>query len=154
LAAPLAGKTVYLLLMVFVSGVAVLDHALAFVIPSVKAYYFYFFLAKRKKESYARRPVMTSSTWSWKGCLLVTIIQRPCLRFLFAKMGTKGCICSVFDLCRVLGGVLDFYFFLGPTPEEVVQQYQEVIGRPAMPPWWALGSHQCRYCWEMQGDQR
>lgn len=27
---------------------------------------------------------------------------------------------------RVIGGILDFYVFLGDTPEEVVQQYQEV----------------------------
>ena len=27
---------------------------------------------------------------------------------------------------RVTGGILDFYIFLGDTPEQVVQQYQEV----------------------------
>jgi alpha-glucosidase (family GH31 glycosyl hydrolase) len=35
---------------------------------------------------------------------------------------------------RTIGGVLDFYFFLGPTPEGVVMQYHQVIGRPHMPP--------------------
>ncbi|EFY89506.1 alpha-glucosidase [Metarhizium acridum CQMa 102] len=46
---------------------------------------------------------------------------------------------------NTLGGVLDFWFFAGKTPTEVVQQYTEVAGRPAMPPYWGLGFHQCRY---------
>ncbi|KFY10290.1 hypothetical protein V491_07732 [Pseudogymnoascus sp. VKM F-3775] len=44
-----------------------------------------------------------------------------------------------------LGGVLDFYFVAGPTPVAVAQQYAEVVGLPAMMPYWGLGYHNCRY---------
>ncbi|XP_078065159.1 sucrase-isomaltase, intestinal [Mustelus asterias] len=46
---------------------------------------------------------------------------------------------------RTIGGILDFYMVLGPTPENVVQQYTSLIGRPVMPPYWALGFQLCRY---------
>ncbi|XP_066286149.1 maltase-glucoamylase-like [Branchiostoma lanceolatum] len=46
---------------------------------------------------------------------------------------------------RTVGGVLDFYMFLGPSPEDVTQQYTQLIGRPFMPPYWALGFQLCRY---------
>eukprot|EP00163_Fabomonas_tropica_P028458 TRINITY_DN5799_c0_g1_i1.p1 TRINITY_DN5799_c0_g1~~TRINITY_DN5799_c0_g1_i1.p1 ORF type:complete len:964 (-),score=240.45 TRINITY_DN5799_c0_g1_i1:111-3002(-) len=46
---------------------------------------------------------------------------------------------------RVLGGVLDFYFFVGPTPDLVVQQYTDLIGKPHLPALWTLGFHNCRY---------
>uniref|UniRef100_G1SDA0 Sucrase-isomaltase, intestinal n=1 Tax=Oryctolagus cuniculus TaxID=9986 RepID=G1SDA0_RABIT len=49
---------------------------------------------------------------------------------------------------RTTGGVLDFYVFLGPTPELVTQQYTEVIGRPVMVPYWSLGFQLCRYGYE------
>ncbi|CAF0830464.1 unnamed protein product [Didymodactylos carnosus] len=46
---------------------------------------------------------------------------------------------------RTIGGILDLFFFAGPTPEEVIQQYQMVIGKPYMPPYWGLGFQLCRY---------
>ncbi|XP_067276076.1 sucrase-isomaltase, intestinal [Pseudorasbora parva] len=46
---------------------------------------------------------------------------------------------------RTIGGILDFYMVMGPTPEVVVQQYTEMIGRPVLPAYWSLGFQLCRY---------
>eukprot|EP00644_Phytophthora_capsici_P001942 jgi/Phyca11/107843/e_gw1.14.9.1 len=42
---------------------------------------------------------------------------------------------------RLTGGILDVFVFSGPTPKDVIAQYTAIVGRPAMPPYWALGYH-------------
>ncbi|PHH71695.1 hypothetical protein CDD82_6371 [Ophiocordyceps australis] len=46
---------------------------------------------------------------------------------------------------NTLGGVLDLWFLGGPGPADVARQYSHLVGRPAMPPFWALGFHQSRH---------
>lgn len=57
----------------------------------------------------------------------------------------------------MVGGILDFYFFSGPTDVEVIAQYGAMIGYPVWQPTWGFGFHLCRYlvtqlhvvCWEL-----
>ncbi|XP_003741230.1 lysosomal alpha-glucosidase [Galendromus occidentalis] len=55
---------------------------------------------------------------------------------------------------RPTGGVLDFFIFAGPSPADVVKQYQDIVGRPKMIPYWSLGFHLCRYGYKSTEDTR
>ncbi|KII83963.1 glycoside hydrolase family 31 protein [Plicaturopsis crispa FD-325 SS-3] len=46
---------------------------------------------------------------------------------------------------RMIGGILDFYFFSGPDPKSVTEQYGALIGLPTWQPAWAFGFHLCRW---------
>ena len=46
---------------------------------------------------------------------------------------------------RVLGGTMDLYLFSGSTTKAVIEQYSEVVGKPARMPFWAFGFHLCRW---------
>jgi alpha-glucosidase len=43
------------------------------------------------------------------------------------------------------GGELNYYFFYGPHPQRVLEEFTAMVGRTPLPPLWALGYQQCRY---------
>lgn len=46
---------------------------------------------------------------------------------------------------RMIGGQIDLYFFAGPTPDDVIEQYTRIVGRPPLYNPRFLGLHQCRF---------
>jgi alpha-glucosidase len=61
---------------------------------------------------------------------------------------------SVVDELRLEseGRPLDYVFIYGPALREVVRRYTALVGRPELPPLWALGYQQCR--WSYAPEQR
>jgi alpha-glucosidase len=66
---------------------------------------------------------------------------------------------SSFDFGKELPGVysfgavsgpIDYYFFYGPSPKQVVQAYAWLTGTPPLPPLWSLGFQQSRYSYMTQ----
>ncbi|MED6193066.1 putative glucan 1,3-alpha-glucosidase [Stylosanthes scabra] len=49
-------------------------------------------------------------------------------------------------------GVVDAFFFVGPTPKDVVKQYTSVTGMPAMPQLFSIAYHQCRWNYRDEED--
>jgi len=43
------------------------------------------------------------------------------------------------------GGEMNYYFFHGGEPLDVVRAFTRLTGRPGMPPLWTLGYHQCKW---------
>ncbi len=52
------------------------------------------------------------------------------------------------------GGALDYYFFYGPSPREVVEDYAWLTGTAPLPPLWSLGYQQSRYSYYPEAKVR
>ncbi|KAI6184881.1 P-type domain-containing protein [Aphelenchoides bicaudatus] len=53
---------------------------------------------------------------------------------------------------RAIGGRFEVFVFPGPTPEDVIRQYQQVIGTPYLPAYWAFGYQLARYGFKSLDD--
>ncbi|PKI85982.1 glucan 1,3-alpha-glucosidase [Malassezia vespertilionis] len=42
-------------------------------------------------------------------------------------------------------GILDLFVFLGPSSAQIMQQFTALVGRTALPQYFAIGYHQCRW---------
>ena len=43
------------------------------------------------------------------------------------------------------GGEINYYYFAGPDPKKIIENYTALTGRTPLPPLWTLGYQQCRY---------
>ncbi len=52
---------------------------------------------------------------------------------------------EAYDSFGAEGGELNYYFFYGPHPKQVIEAYTALIGRTPLPPLWSLGYQQSRW---------
>uniref|UniRef100_A0A7E4VML4 P-type domain-containing protein n=1 Tax=Panagrellus redivivus TaxID=6233 RepID=A0A7E4VML4_PANRE len=53
---------------------------------------------------------------------------------------------------RTIGGQLEWFIFPGPSVEDVIRQYTLLVGKPLLPPYWALGYQLSRYGYKGTSD--
>ena len=53
---------------------------------------------------------------------------------------------------RTIGGIIDYFAFVGSRPEDIVKQYQTLVGYPVLTPYWGLGYHQSRWGYNNLSD--
>ncbi len=80
----------------------------------------------------------------------VLIFNSNAQEYKFDEFGNNQALLTY----RTIGGILDVLFFAGPRPEDVIRQYQSVIGKPYMPPYWALGFQLCRYGYDTLNNMK
>ena len=52
------------------------------------------------------------------------------------------------------GGEMNYYFFYGPAPKKVLEEYTDLVGRMSLPPMWAIGYNQSRYSYYPEREVR
>lgn len=72
--------------------------------------------------------------------------------FLLNSNAMDVSITSTSVTFRTIGGIIDYFAFVGNKPEDVVKQYQTLVGFPVLTPYWGLGYHQCRWGYKGLSD--
>jgi lysosomal alpha-glucosidase len=53
---------------------------------------------------------------------------------------------------RTTGGILDMYFFVNKGANEIVALYNNIVGKPLLPPFWSLGFQQAAWPYNSTDD--
>ena len=73
---------------------------------------------------------------------------------IYIKSGYDEEINPVLLEHRTIGGVIDYYLTINDTPDDALISIHNIIGHPAIAPFWSLGFHQCRWGYESDQDIR
>lgn len=52
------------------------------------------------------------------------------------------------------GGEINYYFFAGRSPKEIISRFTDLVGRMPLPPKWSLGYQQCRWSYSPESRVR
>jgi len=53
---------------------------------------------------------------------------------------------QTFVTYKAIGGIIHFRFLIGDNdPEALLKKWNIVLGSSAIPPFWSMGFHQCRW---------
>lgn len=58
---------------------------------------------------------------------------------------------SIFSYITI-GGKIHAYFFMQGTAKQIIARYQDIAGKPRLPPFWALGWHSSSYSYQTFDD--
>ena len=73
---------------------------------------------------------------------------------IFIKSGYEQYENQVLVEHRTTGGVIDYFITLNENPENALISLHDIIGHPALPPYWSLGFHQCKWGYKKTQDIR
>jgi alpha-glucosidase (family GH31 glycosyl hydrolase) len=55
---------------------------------------------------------------------------------------------------KIIGGIINLYYFYPGTAESITTNYHTLIGKPALLPMWSLGWHQAKLGWKSSQEMR
>lgn len=88
-------------------------------------------------------------------CIPVYMVVSPKLSYLIFFENSSRAQFNFSETAEAIfeAGMLRYYFING-TPDQLMERFTDLTGKPSLPPLWALGYHQSRWGYKTEGDIR